>query len=109
LDEDKVTRRALDRFEAHVRSELAGFDDKLARLKADAVVEVFRLDAEMLHLCTALSYEKLAPEPFDQAILASILVRAKQILHTSPDSKFVFCELDSHLSLGTKTVTRNSP
>jgi hypothetical protein len=50
----------------------------------------------MLERCTELSHRKLDLQPFDQAILAAILVRADE-LRTQGVEQMDFCELDSHL------------
>ena len=50
----------------------------------------------MLEGGSALSFEKLGLQPFDQAIPASILIRAEE-LTASGEKDLAFCELDSDL------------
>lgn len=50
----------------------------------------------MLERCAELSYMKLDLQPFDQAILAAVLVRAEQLLAEGV-GEMAFCELDTHL------------
>lgn len=108
-DEDEVTRRVLDQMEAHVRYELARFDSKIADLKHDIAVDIFALDEEMLQLCTELSYEKLGLQPFDQAILAAVLVRARQLSAVDVPAEFAFCELDTDLQPWDKNGAAKQP
>jgi predicted nucleic acid-binding protein len=94
--EDETTRRVLDRMESRIKADLDGVDDSLDSLRAAKDVEVFHLDQEMLERCASLSYLRLDLKPFDQAILAAILVRAKQLRSKGVDQTD-FCELDSDL------------
>jgi len=50
----------------------------------------------MLERAVDLSSENLYLEPFDQAILAAVLVRAEQ-LRSAKDHEFSFCEPDGDL------------
>ena len=94
--EDETTRRILDRMESRVKADLDRVDDSLDSLRVATGVEVFNLDQEMLERCASLSYLRLDLKPFDQAILASILVRAEQLRSKGVDETD-FCELDSDL------------
>jgi hypothetical protein len=94
--EDETTRRVLDRMESRVKADLDRVDDSLDSLRVATGVEVFNLDQEMLERCASLSYLRLDLKPFDQAILASILVRAEQLRSKGVDETD-FCELDSDL------------
>jgi predicted nucleic acid-binding protein len=94
--EDETTRRVLDRMESRVKADLDGVDDSLNSLRVTKGVEVFNLDPEMLERCASLSYLRLDLKPFDQAILAAILVRAEQLRSKGVDETD-FCEFDSDL------------
>jgi hypothetical protein len=95
-DEDEVTRRVLDQMEGRVRADLEKLDETLNNLKGAKGLEIFHLSQAMLELCTQLSHDKLDLQPFDQAILAAILVRAQELLAEGVD-QMDFCELDAHL------------
>ena len=94
--EDETTRRVLDRMESRVKADLDRVEDSLDSLRVAKGVEVFHLDQEMLERCASLSYLLLDLKPFDQAILAAILVRAEQLRSEGVDETD-FCELDSDL------------
>lgn len=94
--EADATRRVLDIMESRIRSNLDALDTVFSSLKKTPRLEVLDLSQEMLELCTELSYLKLALEPFDQTILASVLVKAKQIADAG-EGPCAFCELDSDL------------
>lgn len=74
-------------------------------MKTAQGVEIFNLSQQMLERCAALSCLKLHLQPFDQAILAAILVRAEQLLATGADD-IALCELDSHLQPWDKDSNR---
>jgi predicted nucleic acid-binding protein len=103
--EDEATRRVLDRMEGRVKADLERLDDAFKSLQAATGIEVFNLGQDMLERCAGLSYLRLDLQPFDQAILASILVRAEQLL-TGGVEDMAFCELDSHLQPWDKDSNR---
>ena len=82
-----IVRVALDQYQAAVLSELDELDVRLQSLAQDAGIEVFALTEAML---------ARAVKPFDQAILAAILVRGEQLRDEGAD-EVAFCELDSDL------------
>jgi predicted nucleic acid-binding protein len=94
--EDEATRRVLDRMEGRVRADLERLDETFDNLKAADGIEIFNLTQEMLERCADLSYLNLDLKPFDQAILAAILVRGERLLADGVDET-AFCELDSDL------------
>jgi predicted nucleic acid-binding protein len=94
--EDEATRRVLDRMESRVKVDLDRVDEVFQSLKAGKGIEIYALSEEMLERCAELSYMKLELQPFDQAILAAVLVRAEQ-LRTEGVNEMAFCELDTHL------------
>jgi predicted nucleic acid-binding protein len=103
--EDEATRRVLDRMEGCEKADLERLDESFENLKAAQGIEIFDLSQEMLERCVDLSYLKLDLQPFDQAILAAILVRAEQLLAAGADD-IAFCELDSHLQPWDKDFNR---
>lgn len=94
LATDETVRRTLDVMEARVKTHLDGLDDLINRIRKRQGLEVFHFDEEMAERSTELS--TLGLQPFDQAILSSILVRAER-LKNSGANRFAFCELDSDL------------
>jgi hypothetical protein len=96
LVDETVVRTVLDQMEGRVKAELAKLDETLRSLSAAKGVEVFALSEAMLNRCTELSYLKLDLQPFDQAILAAILVRAEDLAKEGV-AETEFCELDADL------------
>jgi hypothetical protein len=95
-DQETQTRVVLDKMESSVRNDLNRLDERLTELKTVKGLKIFDINKEMLERCSALSFEKLGLQPFDQAILASILIRAEE-LTASGEKNLAFCELDSDL------------
>jgi hypothetical protein len=103
---DETVRRTLDQMESLVRRDLDRLDDLLANLRAEHEIEIFNLNEDMLDRCAALSH--LGLQPFDQAILASILVKA-EILKKDGIGRFAFCEADSDLQPWDKLGATKEP
>jgi hypothetical protein len=95
-NDEEATRRVLDQMEGRVKADLEKLDEELDNLSRSKGMETFHLSQPMLERCTELSHRKLDLQPFDQAILAAILVRAEE-LRTEGVDHVDFCELDSHL------------
>jgi predicted nucleic acid-binding protein len=95
LDEE-ATRRVLDKMESKVKADLDSLDGIFKSLTDKRGLEIFNLSEEMLETCTTLSFLELGLDPFDQAILAAILVKARQISGTE-SADVAFCERDSDL------------
>ena len=95
-NDEEAVRRVLDQMEGRVKADLEKLDEALDSLRATKGVNIFHLTEQMLERCTELSHAKLDLQPFDQAILAAILVRAEE-LHGEGVDEMDFCELDSHL------------
>jgi predicted nucleic acid-binding protein len=96
-DDDRTIRRALDMFEAKVKADLKTLDARLTALRSRAGVEVFALDETMLERAIDLSGGELDfLQPFDQAILAAVVVRAER-LRGAGAGDVVFCEADADL------------
>lgn len=94
--DEEVVRVALDRMEGRVKADLAKIEETLRALNAAKGVEVFPLNEAMLNRCAQLSFLKLDLRPFDQAILAAILVRA-EVLASTGVIETAFCDLDADL------------
>ena len=95
-EQERVTRQVLDRFERQVRVELSQLDDLIASLRNEKGLEVFALNDRMLEQAIDLSALDLSLMPFDQAILAAILVRAGE-LRAAGETELCFCETDTDL------------
>ncbi|MBK7926272.1 MAG: hypothetical protein IPJ98_01920 [Bryobacterales bacterium] len=71
-------------------------------------IEVFALSEAMLAKAVELSTINLDLKPFDQAILAAVLVRAEQLRDLGVDD-VVFCELDGDLQPWDKNGRAKQP
>jgi predicted nucleic acid-binding protein len=89
------TRQVLDQFERLVKQDLDLLEVRLEKLKAEKGLEVFPLDAQMLERSVSLATE-VELKPFDNSILAAILVRA-DVLKNGGETDLAFCELDGDL------------
>lgn len=92
----ETTRGVLDQFERLVKADLDDLEDRIERLKAEKGLHVFPLSPEMLEQSISLATEKLDLKPFDNSILAGILVRAHELLNKG-ERYLAFCELDGDL------------
>ena len=72
---DETAGKTLDQMEGLVKRDLGQLDELLAGLDKEQGVEIFNMNEEMLVRSVQLSH--LGLQPFDQAILASILVKAE--------------------------------
>ncbi len=95
-DQDRAAREVLDRFEQQVHTELRQLDNTLVSLRGEPGLEIFPLNEGMLERAVSLSTLSLSLGPFDQAILAAILVRAEQ-LRDAGETDVCFCEIDADL------------
>jgi hypothetical protein len=91
-----TVRRMLDRYESAVLTELDNLDERLRLLLNHPGVEVFPLRDEMLVRAVELSTQNMDLKPFDQSILAALLVRAEALRDQGGDD-VSFCELDGDL------------
>jgi predicted nucleic acid-binding protein len=91
---DQTVRHTLDRMESMVQRDLDQLNALLENLRREQGLEIFNMDEQMLELSAEFSH--LGLQPFDQAILASILVKAKTLRESGVED-FAFCELDSDL------------
>jgi hypothetical protein len=95
-EESSTVRQVLDRYEAVVLAELDHVDERIGSLRNHPGIDVFPLTDEMLAQAVELSVQNLDLKPFDQAILAAVLVRARALRESGSDD-IVFCELDGDL------------
>lgn len=105
---DRITREVLDRFETQVRSELKQLDAVFASLRTEAALEVFPLSEAMLKRATELASIDLPLRPFDQSILAGILVRAEELWEVG-ERDLSFCEVDADLQPWDKKGNAKQP
>lgn len=93
---DETVRRVLDQMESRVKTDLEKTDDLLANLKTEKGIQIFDLTQQMCERCSELSHAGLGLQPFDQSILAAILVKAEELTAKGIE-QFAFCEADSDL------------
>jgi hypothetical protein len=94
-DQERTTREVLGRFEQQVQVELRHLAETLEDLRGEGV-QIFPLNANMLERAVSLSTLDLSLKPFDQAILAAILVRAGELASVG-EVDLCFCEADADL------------
>lgn len=107
-DEDTAVRRVLDLFDAKVRGELANVGATLDALRAHPGLEVFALDDEMLARAVEIGASELKLAPYDQAVLAAVLVRAAR-LRREGATDIAFCELEQDLQPRDKASNPKQP
>lgn len=107
-DDDATVRRVLDQYESQFSSELKDLDERLALLRKQPGIEIFPLNETMLERAVELSTQNLDLKPFDQAILAGVLVRASE-LRAGVAESVSFCELDADLQPWDKKGDRREP
>lgn len=96
VDEAGTTRRVLDKFEHWVRTDLEALSNRLDSLRQHPGLEIFAPDDEILERAVTLGATDIELKPFDQVILAAVLVRAER-LRAEGASEICFCELDADL------------
>lgn len=94
--QEEAVRRTLDQMEGLVKRDLNRLGKALKDVCAQTGVEVFHIEEDMWVRTTELSHLGLQLNPFDQAILGSILVKAEALRNQGVES-FAFCETDSDL------------
>jgi hypothetical protein len=92
--------------EGLVKRDLGQLDELLASLDKEHGVEIFSMNEDMLVRSVQLLH--LGLQPFDQAILASILVKA-ETLKKNGIERFSFCEADSDLQPSDKLGAPKEP
>jgi hypothetical protein len=91
-----VIRTGVDLMENVVKNDLHGIEVTLRNLAKNPGLDVFPMSHAMLARSTELCFELPDLKPYDQAVLAAILVRADELLKNG-ERELVFCELDSDL------------
>lgn len=104
-DDAQAVRTVLDKLEGRVHADLNGLRDHLASLRKLPGIDVFSMDDEMLECAATLCAYELDLKPFDQAILAAILIRADQ-LQREGEVDLSFCEKDGDLQPWTRDGNR---
>lgn len=89
------TRQVLDQFEQLVKQDLDNLEARLEGLKNEKGFQIFPLSTEMLERPISLTTE-VDLKPFDNSILAAVLVRAHGLLKEG-ETHLAFCELDGDL------------
>jgi predicted nucleic acid-binding protein len=97
-EQSRDMMRVLDIFEQSVKAELRRLETKLNALtRQPNAIEIIGLDDEVLERAATLSTGELHwLDPFDQAILAAVLVTGER-LRSRGEKNVCFCELDSDL------------
>jgi hypothetical protein len=95
-EQERITRVVPGRFERQVIEELSGLDTTLASLRDVGGLELFPLNEKMLLRAVELAALDLPLQPFDQAILAAVLVRAEE-LKDAGETDLCFCQTDADL------------
>lgn len=102
MDEGKLTstqgdqaQQFIDAYLAAMKSDLDRLATRISEIASLPGVEVFALSDEMLERAISLRSEVPNLKPFDEAILAGILVRAARIPRTG--AQIFFCDLDGDL------------
>jgi hypothetical protein len=106
--EEEIVRRNLDQMETLVKNDLGRLHDAIKDLCTQKGIEVFHIEEPMSIRSTELSYLGLQLQPFDQAILAAILVKA-EMLRKQGIERFAFCEADSDLQPWDKAGDSKDP
>jgi hypothetical protein len=107
-EQERITREVLARFEQQVHTELRQLDETIASLRDAQGLEVFPLNDKMLERAVNLSVLDLSLKPFDQAILAAVLVRAEE-LRNAGETDVCFCETDADLKPWDKQDNAKQP
>jgi len=93
---EEATRRVLEQFESLVKRDLDNLETRIEGLKKEKGLHIFPLNTDMLGPSILLTAEKLDLKPYDNSILAAILVRAYELLKEG-ERDLAFCELDGDL------------
>jgi hypothetical protein len=108
-DADAASARVvLGKFASSIKQDLANLDSTFQTLANLPCLEVFGLDDAMLVRTTELALAGFDLDPFDQSILAGILVRASR-LWDAGERTISFCETDGHLQPWDKNGNAKPP
>jgi len=86
----------LDTYVSSVQVEIATLDTRLNAIRGLEGVEVFALDERMLEQAITLRQQVATLKPFDEAILAAVLVKTNDVTAAGAAEVF-FCNLDGDL------------
>jgi hypothetical protein len=89
-------RLILDKYKAAIKRDLSELERTFRALACAPCVDIFGMDDAMLNRATELIIAGLDLKPFDQAVLASVLVHASR-LWAQGERVISFCEIDSDL------------
>lgn len=89
-------RTGVNLMENVVKNDLQRIEVTLRELAQNPGLDVFPMNAAMLARSTGFCFDLPDLKPYDQAVLAAVLVRADELLK-SGERELVFCELDSDL------------
>ena len=95
-NEAATTRTVLDQYEFRIKHELEDLNNRFNALATMPFVKISSLDDAMLSRSTELVLSGISLKPFDQAILASVLIGAER-LWALGERALSFCEIDSDL------------
>lgn len=113
LEHSERVTQALELYRATVTRELRTLEDTLDAIRRTPGVEAFALSDAMLERAIQLRSEGASGlEPFDESILAAVLVRAQALREThGRESGFelAFCTLDGHLQPWTRHREAREP
>lgn len=90
------TRLVLDKYEAAIKRDLNELENTFRTVASLPFVNIFGMDEAILDRATELILSGQDLEPFDQAILASVLVQASRLWDRG-ERGISFCEIDSDL------------
>jgi hypothetical protein len=95
-DQGATIRSGVDLMENVVKTDLQNMGTTLQELAQSPGLEVFPMTPAMLARSTELCFELPELKPWDQAVLAAVLIRADE-LRQAGERELAFCQLDSDL------------
>jgi hypothetical protein len=106
IEHSEIVSQALEHYRSTVSRELRSLDGTLDSIRSSAGVDAFALSEAMLERAIQLRSDGPSGlKPFDEAILAAVLVRARALREShsgEPDLELAFCTLDGDLKPWTK-------
>jgi hypothetical protein len=110
-EQEGAVSQALEFYTASINKELGVLEETLERLRCAPGVDAYALSDEMLERSITLRSDGpdwFRHKAFDEAILAAILVRARQLRESGVEA-LSFCTLDSDLQPWTKNRGKREP
>lgn len=109
VEDRDCVRRVAQLYANEVRASLEGLDRRVDSLRGQGGLEIFPLNETMLERACDLATEPdLHLSPFDNAILAALLVRADELRQRGHD-KIYLAELDADLFPYTRDGSQKQP